>query len=466
MVGAVAREILIAFLAGAAAAAFHIPFSALLIAGCAAGYLFWKKRTPGILGFFLIGSALFFGFFYFTLYRDVRVSYAVIPEKNNILFTGVVSDEPHESEKSIRFSLTLENPYRGDITVIAPLRDIRYGDMLSLRGDVIREEGGYVILFPDISITARHKGFWLKEQLLDIKRAVMYGFARALPPDNAALLSGITLGARSGFSPELKNAMVQSGTVHIVAVSGYNIGILALAVGNVAVFFLARRFAIWVAVGLILLFVGMVGTEASVVRAALMGIMGLLSEKAGRPNNQAYGIAFAAALMVFWDPSIIRNDLGFLLSFLSLLGVVYISPALRSFWRKKEDRGVLEWKENIDTTVGAQLGVLPVLLMVFGGASLTSVIANMLIIPIIPITMGFGFLLGMVNAFSPLMGFPLAKVAELLTGYELGVIHLFSRYTIPVGNFFFSPVAVMMYYAVLVMFVVWRVKRDARAIRP
>ncbi len=239
-----------------------------------------------------------------------------------------------------------------------------------------------------------------------------HGEKRALPADNAALLAGITLGARSGFSPQFKAQMADSGTTHIVAVSGYNIGILAIAVGNIAVFFLARRFAIWIAIILILLFVGMVGSEASVVRAALMGIMALLAERVGRPETQAYAITIAAACMVLWDPEIIRNDVGFLLSFLSLLGVVYLAPMLQTLWRKADDKGVLERKANIDTTLGAQLGVLPVLLTVFGKASLTSIAANMLILPFVPFTMGVGFLLGTVNAVLPFLAFQRMGIVE------------------------------------------------------
>lgn len=322
-----------------------------------------------------------------------------------------------------------------------------------------------MVLFPAAEVRARHKGFWIKEKLIELKAGILKGFERALPPDNAALLGGITLGARSSFSPQLKNAMVDSGTVHIVAVSGYNISILAIAVGNIAMLFLARRFAIWLAIGLILLFVAMVGTEASVVRAAIMGIAGLVGEFSGRPKDQGYAIVLAAACMVAWDPNIIRTDLGFGLSFLSLLGVVYLAPALRSLWRKTPDRGVLEWKENMDTTIGAQLGVLPILLGVFGKASLTSIAANVLIIPTVPVAMGIGFLLGVTNGTSPFLGFPIARVAELLTGYEIAVIQIFSRYAVPVGNFLFSPAAVVMYYALLMTFI-FHQNRKARTKNP
>ncbi len=458
--GVDALETLLAFVLGIATASFSVSPAVVIVGGCLAVIGLRYIKAISWTGLFCIAAALFFGFIYFFLYRDVRVAYTTLPRENTASFTGVVTDEPHATERSLRFSFSLEAPYHGVLTVItSPNRDVRYGDELMLRGKIVSEEGDYVVLFPSIDARARHKGFWIKERLIDFKAEILKGFERALSPDNAALLGGITLGARSSFSPELKTAMVDSGTVHIVAVSGYNISILAIAIGNIAIFFLARRFAIWLAIGLILLFVGMVGTEASVVRAAIMGIVGLIAEKVGRPKDQAYAIVLVAACMVAWNPNIIRTDLGFGLSFLSLLGVVYLSPALRSLWRKAADRGVLEWKENMDTTIGAQLAVLPVLLGVFGKASLTSIAANILIVPTVPITMGIGFLLGVANGISPLLGFPIARIAELLTSYEIGVMHIFSRYAIPIGNFFLSPVAIAAYYGLLVAFIFYRHKK-------
>ncbi len=463
MIAAAALETLLAFVLGIAAASFGVSPVVLLAGSCIAVIGLRRAKAMSWASLFCVAAALSFGFIYFFLYRNVQTAYTVLPQGNNVSFAGIVASEPRTTERSLRFSLLLQAPHRGVLTVILPPnRDIRYGDELVLRGNVIAEEGEYVVLFPAADVRARHKGFWIKERLIDLKAVILKGFERALPPDNAALLGGITLGARSSFSPQLKSAMVDSGTVHIVAVSGYNISILAIAVGNIAMFFLARRFAIWLAIGLVLLFVAMVGTEASVVRAAIMGIAGLIGEWAGRPKDQGYAIVLAAACMVAWDPNIIRTDLGFGLSFLSLLGVVYLAPALRSLWRKTPDRGILEWKENMDTTIGAQLGVLPILLGVFGKASLTSIAANVLIIPTVPVTMGIGFLLGVANGISPFLGFPIARIAELLTGYEIAVIHIFSRYAVPVGNFLFSPATVVMYYVLLIAFIFHQNKK-ARA---
>jgi ComEC/Rec2-related protein len=465
MRGAGALEVLLAFIIGIVLAAFNVPrgaVAALGIAGILA--LRYFQGTRGI-ELFYIATGLLFGFIYFFLYQNAQEAYTKIPNERNAEFMGIVAGEPKATERSLRFSLSLEPPHRGTLTVIVPLnRDIRYGDVLALRGNVADEGGEYVAIFPATEVRERGKGHWLIAHLLALKAHILKGFERSLPPDNAALLGGITLGARSSFSPELREAMVNSGTVHIVAVSGYNIGILTFAIGNAAVYVLARRYAIWLAIALILLFVGMVGTEASVVRAAIMGVVGLLAEKAGRPNDQAYAIALAAAAMLAWDPHIVRTDIGFALSFLSLLGVVYLAPALRSLWRKPADKGFLEWKENVDTTTGAQLAVLPVLFGVFGTASLTSLAANVLILPAVPFTMGIGFGLGLLNSISSFLAFPLARAAELLTSYEIAVMQFFSHYAVPVTNFLAAPLAIAAYYVFLIVFITRRQRRQHMAL--
>jgi len=458
-VGEYTLKLLLGFLTGAAVAAFGIPTEGIVIGGLLA--IIWVQyfKQIKLVMLCLAGGAFIFGILYFHLYAQGSVTFLRLPQDSPATFEGLVVEEPRNANRFARFTIELQEPYRGKIGVIDEASGIQYGDVLRLEGRIRIENGEIIAKFPKTERLARNKGHWLKEQLLAVKRGVIQSFERALPPDEAALLSGITLGARSSFSPKLKEDMAISGTIHIVAVSGYNISILAIVLGSAAALFMRRRIAIWVAVIGILLFVGIVGSEASVVRAAIMGILGLLAEGTGRPNNQAYAIALAASLMVAWDPTIIRNDLGFMLSFLSLLGVTYLSPALQSLWRNAKDKGFFAWKENLDTTLGAQLGVLPVLLLTFGSVSATSLLANILIIPLIPITMGVGFLLGIIQWLSPLLAFPVTEIARLLTGYEIWVIQFFADTAIPIGNFFAYPVVIIAYYLFFAAFIAYRNKK-------
>ncbi len=452
-------ESLIAFLAGATAAALEISLL-LAIVFTAVGVVwlhsFRKKRT--LMWMLALGTFLF-GFAYYHFYIHAVLSAAKLPGREP--FTAVIAEDPSISGNATRFMATLQNPYRGEVEVVSRTAvTFTYGDLLLLQGKIQNENGELVLLYPQITIAGHNKGNWLESYLYGIKHAVVQEFKQVLAPDQAAFLGGVTLGARNGFSKELNDAMKLSGTIHIVAVSGSHISTLVINLGILAAFFVERKIAIWIVGSILFLFVGMVGTQASVVRAAIMGILALLGEYTGRPNNQAYMITLAAALMVAWNPTVIRNDLGFSLSFLSLLGVTYIAPALRSFWREAKDKGILAWKENLDTTVGAQLGVLPILLGMFGKISLTSIFANILILPVIPFTMGIGFALGILQWISPILAFPVTELARALTWYETAVIQFFARFAAPVGNFFSSLAMMGIYYAVLVLFVIWRMRKN------
>jgi competence protein ComEC len=279
--------------------------------------------------------------------------------------------------------------------------------------------------FPKITRIASHHGFWLKEYLLEQKNRVRDVFNTLLPQDQSALLEGITLGIQNDFSKTQKADMVQSGTTHLVALSGYNIAILVLVVRRILRRFFTRRGSLYGTTIAIILFVLMVGASASVVRAAIMGILLLLAREKGRLYDARNAIAFTALLMVLFLPNIVRFDVGFQLSFASLLGLIYLEPVLKQtlfaeFIRKES---ALDWRENCVTTIAAQCAVLPILLMAFGQASILGVVANTLILPFVPITMLLGFMLAGIGLISATLGFILAQGVSLLLSYELWVIH-------------------------------------------
>ena len=108
--------------------------------------------------------------------------------------------------------------------------------------------------------------------------------------------------------------MSQSGTTHLVALSGYNITVIAIAVSTLLSYFLRRRIVFWLSILTIIAFVLMTGAEASVVRAAIMGGIILLAKQIGRIHSMRNAIVFAALLMVLFNPKILRFDIGFQLS--------------------------------------------------------------------------------------------------------------------------------------------------------
>ncbi len=341
--------------------------------------------------------------------------------------------------------------------ITSRIPEFAYGDRLALVGKIEPAQSAVAdptIFLPSITLLGLHAGNRTKEYLFDFKHLLIGQFKRFLSQQASALLAGITLGARSDFSAEFKNQMALSGTTHIVALSGYNITILVVAVAAVFGKWFSRRKTFGITTILIILFVLMAGAEASAVRAAIMGFLALLAREVGRIYSFRNAVAFAAAGMVFINPTILAFDIGFQLSFMSLLGIVYAAPAIKNaFHMRAEEGGWFDWRGNLTTTLGAQFAVMPLLLNSFGQFSLTSFAANILILEFMPLTMLLGFLLAGVGLFFHSLALLLAWAVYPILAYEIWVIQLFSVVRLSVLNTTSSWAALIFFYIFFIGFI-------------
>ena len=424
------------------------------------------RKKLGIAIAFFIFLLFFFGIFYYHLYNNVEESSRNIVFNKTIAFSGIVSQEPQLSEKFQKLELKLLPPSAGAIVLLVSLSpEINYGDVIRGEGAIESPSGSGrepIAFFPKIEISGHHQGFWLKEKLVDFKKSLISQFGKFLPSDSAALLGGLTFGWRGNFTQELKQQMSLSGTTHLVALSGYNITILVLAVAALFGYFFSRRITFYSTGVIIFLFVLMVGGEASVLRAAIMGFLTLLARELGRLYSVRNAVALTAAAMIFVNPNFLF-DIGFSLSFLSLLGIVYLEPSFKKFFRTcpepsrrvgdKKKESFLSWRENGITTLSAQLAVAPLLIQNFGQFSLTSIAANILILEFVPLTMFLGFLLAGAGLLSHYLGFLIALPINILLQYEVYVIKLFSYLRLPVEIDFNAWILMAAYYGGLIIFI-------------
>ena len=243
-------------------------------------------------------------------------------------------------------------------------------------------------------------------------------------------MAGIILGERAEFSKEFKEKMKASGTTHIVALSGYNITIVGLAVASVFGYFFKRRIVFILTILTVVGFVLMTGAEASVVRAAIMGCIILLGQQIGRVHSMRDVIMAAALIMILFDPKVLRFDVGFQLSFLALVGIVYLAPFIKKILKIEDEAGFLGWRKNLLETTSAQMAVAPLLIINFGSFHIASFLANVLILEAIPITMFLGFLMaGIGFVFMPLATI-IGWFAGVFLSYEFLIIDIFSKISI------------------------------------
>ena len=259
--------------------------------------------------------------------------------------------------------------------------------------------------------------FYAKEELSGEIR-------RNLSPSSSALALGILFGDKSGFSPEFRKNLSDTGTTHIVALSGFNITIVVSFIGTLFFFLPIRLRPLAVALG-IAAFVGLVGPSASVVRAAIMGALILLARNSGRLVDIKGPISFAALVMVLLNPLVIADDAGFVLSFSALLGIVYIAPQLKRFLFKEENVGF--FKSLFTECFSAEIAAAPAIMVMFGSFSWLSFVPNLMIIWTVPAAMAFSFASGVVSFLSYRLAFPFSAAAEAVLSYETGIIDFFAR---------------------------------------
>ncbi len=457
------------FLFGVLLTSVKISFLFVVVLSAGAAVLFFflvrlnfikKKFLPiALLCLFMIASS-----FYYLVYNDYQLKKVKIIFNQKIEFSGVVI-EVVEKNPGQKIIIALKTPYSGKILVkISSYPEYQYGDLLNFNGMIkfpdqksnsyLEKDNIFATAdFPKIDLMRENQGSKIYSFLYSIKDNFIGNLKKSLSAEQSAFLSGIILGEREDFSKEFKKQMSISGTTHLVALSGYNISILIFVVSSLLGWFFSRRTSFYFSILLIVAFVLMVGAQASVVRAAFMGGILLLANKVSRVYSFRNSIVTAAFIMVLLNPKVLAFDLGFQLSFLALMGIAYLYPATKNFWRFAKEAGFLSWRENLLTTISAQAMVFPVLISNFGNFSLLAVLSNVLILSLIPLTMSLGFILGMLGFVSSALSLIFGWFVNLIVSYEIFVIKFFGSMEILRINHL-SPFFIFVYYLALAVFIV------------
>jgi competence protein ComEC len=227
----------------------------------------------------------------------------------------------------------------------------------------------------------------------------------ALPAPHAAVLLGVVLGVRQGIPPYLQNALIATGLIHLLVLSGLKVAVFARIVQG-ALRPLLGRHATWPALILIGLYALAGGATPAASRAAIMGGLAIAASRLGRPSHVWTSLALTAAAMLAWHPEL-AWDVGFQLSFAGTAAIILLTPSIER--RLHGMPAVL--REPFAVTCAAQVGTLPMMATDFHVLSPIAPIANALTLPILPALVAAGLLLGPL-ALTPdlarLAGLPLA----------------------------------------------------------
>ncbi len=420
-------------------------------------------RTFFVVGVFILSAGL--GMLRFDVV-DLNKGSPILDERvgKEVVLRGIMVDEPdvRETHTKITFkpevleniqltgrrtSSQLENGKMGKILVVAKhFPEFQYGDELILRGKLEKpknfskepndsgrafnyvaylEKDGifYQMFYPDIEYVKSGEGNAVKSTLLSVKRALIEKGEQVLPEPHSSLLGGILLGIKRSLGEDLLRDFRVTGIIHIVVLSGYNITIVAEAIGRAASF-LPRILGLSLSVLSIIAFAVMTGAGATVVRASLMALLVLLARSTGRIYEITIALFAAGFVMVFWNPKILVFDPSFQLSFLATVGLIQLAPRLEKFFGFLPTR--FQFREFALATISTQLFVLPLLLYMMGELSLVALPVNLLVLLFIPLTMLFGFLAMVFGFVHTIIALPFAWIAYALLAYELAVVDVFS----------------------------------------
>jgi len=277
---------------------------------------------------------------------------------------------------------------------------------------------------PRIKKVGDGKGNVVLRNILKLKVVVAERINELWHEPHASFMAGLLYGYRGGLG-SLNEKFSRTGVTHIVAISGYNITIVATILITFCVHILIpRKRAFWVVSTGIVLFVLFAGASASVVRAGIMGVIVLLARQVGRISGVGNVLVLTAVIMTVHNPFILMYDAGFQLSFLSTVGLVYITPLIQHwFSRVPEALGI---RESVVSTLAATIITLPLILYQFGRLSIVAILVNVLILWIIPFIMLAGFFAVFASVVFEPVGQVLSWVAWAGLQYIIIIVEFFS----------------------------------------
>lgn len=252
-------------------------------------------------------------------------------------------------------------------------------------------------------------------------RAGLRDAADGLARDPRGLLPGLVVGDTSRVTAALDADLRTSGMTHLVAVSGSNVAVVASFVLLAGRWVGLRGRVLPAAAALAVVgFVVLARPQPSVLRAAVMGGVGLLALATGRRRRGLGALGAAVAVLLLADPWLARSY-GFVLSALATAGLVLLAPAWAAAWRACGlPRPVAE---ALAVAMAAQLLCAPVIVLLSGQVSLVAVPANLLAAPAVAPATVLGVLAAAVAPVSPPAAEVLARVAELPVAWIAAVAH-------------------------------------------
>jgi len=382
-----------------------------------------------------------------------------------MLVTGTLSEPPdyRDTYTNLRLNVEAVDSGSGDLPVSGLLlvrvpqnQTYEYGQRVRVRGDLktppedeefsyrdyLARDGIYSYMSKsEITILPGNGSNAILAAVYQLKSKMLQNTYRLFNDPEASLLAGILLGVDTGLTKDLQNAFKNTGTAHIIAISGFNIAIIAGIFFSIFKNIFGERRGVLFAILAIAFYTFLVGADAAVVRAAFMGSISLWARQIGRRNNGLNALAIVALIMTILNPLVLW-DVGFQLSFFATLGLILYAEPFSNFTGNliskitKSDNSTLTQiiNDNVILTFAAQLTTIPIMAYQFKRISLISFIANPFVLFVQPAVMIIGGLAVSVSLIFQPLGQLIAWFAWPFSAYTIRIVELFNK--VPHGSIY------------------------------
>ena len=439
------------------------------------------------LSVFLIASTICLSALLYThnLPKNTAQYIPYYNDKGTVNLTGLVVEPPKQTRGNIELIVRVESikpvqsdenaqSVKGKLLVEVPLgHDFKYGDRVSVYGELSQPPEGHSFSYRDylfhkgiysmsqygaVKLLSRGHGCPAKRALYALRERSSQVLQNNFPNPESALLRGILLGDESGISSELARDYSRTGTSHIIAISGFNMAVLAGVVSAVLRKRMGRWRGSWIAIGVLLLYTLFVGGTAAVTRAFIMSSITILGSSIARRGNLLNSLGLSVFMMVLFNPHL-PWDIGFQFSVMATLALSLFATPLQAWVEDKLQKRIPEEKarqvagflsEYFLITLIAQVLVLPLILYHFRQISWLFLIANPLILPFQPLVMILGLIALVGGLFSLGVGQFLSWLSWPFVAYTNAVVSGLARLMPNVWNIpGFSPLWLGVYYTLI-----------------
>jgi len=441
----------------------------------------WMRRRH-LSTIFLSLTIFLFGMFWVqarvTIANDDvgRISYEA--RRGSLIVEGII-DSPVEQRdffksKKTMFTLDIKRvivngvaqPRKGKVIVqIFRPEELHYGDMVRIEGRLhqpfVQENDGpvsykdylkirgirYILSVKKtgrVEVIQPPQGRWVHRLSFDLCTAIKNIFGRHLSANEAGLMNAVILGDRTGVPDHVNELFLRTGTVHVLAISGFNVGIVAALFLMVLRFFPLSRQLI---LGLVIVFLAgycfLTGSSPSVLRSTIMIIillLGFIWEKEPQPMNTLAGSGIAILL---YNP-LYLFDIGFQLSYICVAAIFLVSPLLARESSLFEEMpewecNLLRWLyHSVMLSLAIWIAVAGLIAYYFQIITPVTIFANLLVVPVIGAVIALGFLLIMVEMLLPIASFWVALSLKTLLNALIAIVFLFDQ--LPYSSIFIKPI--------------------------